>query len=113
MAKNAKEKARVKGITTKLGKKSKEELIEIILHKNKTICNLNEQVKNLRTDANTVNEEKTNILKNIESLRSDNRKLLDQIKVATKKADDNYKDSINNSLLLMKETKESTILKRK
>lgn len=54
MAKNAKESAQVKGRQTKLSKKSAEELIEIILRKDKTERNLNAQVVNLKAEVNSL-----------------------------------------------------------
>lgn len=54
MAKNAKESAQVKGRTTKLGKKSVEELIEIILRKDKTERTLSANVKNLKSEINAL-----------------------------------------------------------
>jgi chromosome segregation ATPase len=52
MAKNAKELSQVKARQTKLGKKSNDELIQIVLKKDKIERNLNNQIKNLKGEVN-------------------------------------------------------------
>lgn len=54
MAKNVKESAQVKGRQTKLSKKSAEELIEIILRKDKTEKNLSNNIKSLKAEVNSL-----------------------------------------------------------
>lgn len=54
MAKNVKESAQVKGRQTKLSKKTAEELIEIILRKDKTEKNLSNNVKSLKAEVNSL-----------------------------------------------------------
>ena len=66
MAKNAKESAQVKSRTTKLSKKSAEELIQIILRKDKTERNLNAQVSLLKSEAYNLSVEVENFDKKME-----------------------------------------------
>lgn len=54
MASKAKQSAQVKGRQTKLEKKSHEELVAIILKKDKVERNLNSQVVNLKAEVNTL-----------------------------------------------------------
>ena len=52
MSKNKKELSQVKARQTKLGKKSNEELIQIVLKKDKIERSLNNQIKNLKGEVN-------------------------------------------------------------
>lgn len=54
MAKNAEKTAATKSRETKLSKKSVEELIAIILRKDETERNLSNQIKNLKSEINTL-----------------------------------------------------------
>ena len=54
MAQKTKELSQVKARQTKLGKKSHDELIQIVLKKDKVERNLNNQIKSLKGEVNTL-----------------------------------------------------------
>lgn len=60
MAKNAKELSQVKARQTKLGKKSKDDLIQIVLKKDKVEHRLNAQIKNLKAENNSLSSRVAN-----------------------------------------------------
>lgn len=66
MAKNAKELGQVKARQTKLGKKSVEELIQIILRKDSVERKLSAQVVNLKTEVNNLTSRVNNFDKDQE-----------------------------------------------
>ena len=55
MAKDIKKEAQLKSRQTKLMKKSHDELVDIVLRKDKTERNLNNQIVNLKGEVNTLN----------------------------------------------------------
>ena len=55
MANNAKQNAQLKGRQTKLNKKSHEELVEIVIRKDKLERNLNHQIVGLKAEVNSLN----------------------------------------------------------
>jgi len=73
MAKNAKDVA-IKSRQTKLSKKSNEELIEIIIRKDKIERNLNNQITNLKGEVNSLTNRVSNFNKdqegNIDAIHS-------------------------------------------
>ena len=79
MAKIA-ENTQVKGRKTKLSKKSSEELIEIILRKDKTERNLNNQVKNLKGEVNALTSRVNNFEKDQEGNVNEIKRLRETVK---------------------------------
>lgn len=79
MAKIA-ENTQVKGRKTKLSKKSSEELIEIILRKDKTERNLNNQVKNLKGEVNALTSRVNNFDKDQEGNVNEINRLRELVK---------------------------------
>lgn len=81
MAKNAKELGQVKARQTKLGKKSGEELIEIILRKDATERKLNSTIVNLKAEVNAL----TSRVNNFDKDQEGNIKAIDHWKLETEK----------------------------
>lgn len=80
MAKNAKE-SQVKARQTKLGKKSSEELIQIILRKDATERKLNSNIVNLKAEVNSL----TSCVNNFDKAQEDNLKAIDRWKLEAEK----------------------------
>lgn len=84
---------------TKLGKKSAEELIQIILRKDKTERNLSSQVINLKAEVNSANKIIDNIKKDMEgTIKSLNDKHAEDLNVISNRADNLYKNLIDAEL---------------
>ena len=74
---NVKESAALKGRQTKLLKKSKEELIEIVLKKDKIEKNQVNQISNLKGEINSLNSRINGFITNNEILKKKNASLED------------------------------------
>ena len=102
MAKIAEKSPATKGRQTKLGKKSAEELIQIILRKDKTEKSLSTQVINLKAEINAANKKlecaKRDMEGTIKTLHDTCDKKEEDIKVITERADKLYKDLTNAEL---------------
>lgn len=81
MAKNAKEISQVKARQTKLGKKSAEDLIQIILRKDATERKLNSTIVNLKAEVNSLTTRVNNFNKDQEG----NIKAIDKWKLEAEK----------------------------
>ena len=81
MAKNAKELSQVKARQTKLGKKSSEELIQIILRKDATERKLNGNIVNLKAEVNIL----TSRVDNFDKDQEGNLKAIDKWKLEVEK----------------------------
>lgn len=78
MAKTVKEKSNtsaIKSRTTKLSKKTKEELIAIILRKDKVSNNQNAQILSLKKEVVQVNSIKNDLLNQVDNLETSNQNL--------------------------------------
>lgn len=112
MAKNAKELGQVKARQTKLGKKSGEELIEIILRKdaterklNSTIMNLKAEVNGLTSRVNGFDKDQEGNIKAIEKWRLEAEKQKELV--------DSLTDKVSNTSAELRETKEVVEKKNK
>ena len=101
MAKNAKT-AATKGRETKLNKKTSEELIEIILRKDKTERNLSNQVVNLKAEVNSLQNRVNNFDADMEGTYQQCDALKDQVK-ALQERNDALKIEANDNMNLYKE----------
>ena len=111
MAKNAKT-AAVKGRETKLNKKTSEELIEIILRKDKTERNLNAQVLNLKAENNSLSSRVANFdndmqgtYQSLETYKDKCKTLqehIDSIKIESKDNYDKYLEENKKVITLTK-----------
>lgn len=97
MAKVAEKTPQVKGRQTKLSKKSTEELIEIILRKDKTENNLNNQIKSLKSESNSISAKLQNCkadmdgtMETIESYKSNLKVLNERNDALAIEAKDNH-----------------------
>ena len=88
MAKNAKELGQVKARQTKLGKKSAEELIQIILRKDATERKLNSNIISLKAEVNSL----TSRVNNFDKDQEGNIKAIENLKLEVEKK----KEHINN-----------------
>lgn len=105
MAKNAKELGQVKARQTKLGKKSVEDLIQIILRKDATERKLNGNIVNLKAKVNSL----TSCVNNFDKAQEDNIKAIEKWKLeAEKKKElvDSLTDKVSNISAALRETKE-------
>ena len=110
MAKNAKELSQVKARQTKLGKKSSDELIQIILKKDKVERNLNNQIKSLKGEVNTLSTRVNNFDKDMEGTTQALESYKDQVKALQEKNDAITLDYKNAKDLLTKENKKAITL---
>lgn len=101
MAKNAKT-AAVKGRETKLNKKTSEELIEIILRKDKTERNLSNQVVNLKAEVNSLQTRVNNFDADMEGTYQEVETLKDKVKTL-QETNDNLKIEANDNMNLYKD----------
>lgn len=105
MAKNAKELSQVKARQTKLGKKSVEDLIQIILRKDATERKLNGNIVNLKAEVNSL----TSRVDNFDKDQEGNIKAIEKWRLeAEKKKElvDSLTDKISNISAALRETKE-------
>lgn len=105
MAKNAKELGQVKARQTKLGKKSVEDLIQIILRKDATERKLNGNIVNLKAEVNSL----TSRVNNFDKDQEGNIKAIDHWKLETEKQKElvnSLTDKLSNTSAELRETKE-------
>lgn len=105
MAKNAKELSQVKARQTKLGKKSVEDLIQIILRKDATERKLNGNIVNLKAEVNSL----TSRVDNFDKDQEGNIKAIEKWRLeAEKKKElvDSLTDKVSNISAALRETKE-------
>ena len=105
MAKNAKELSQVKARQTKLGKKSVEDLIQIILRKDATERKLNGNIVNLKAEVNSL----TSRVDNFDKDQEGNVKAIEKWRLeAEKKKElvDSLTDKVSNISAALRETKE-------
>ena len=105
MAKNAKELSQVKARQTKLGKKSCEELIKIILRKDATERKLNSTIVNLKAEVNSL----TSRVDNFDKDQEGNIKAIEKWRLEVEKQKelvDSLTDKVSNTAAELRETKE-------
>lgn len=113
MAKNTKDLSQVKARQTKLGKKNNDELIQIILKKDKVERNLNKQIKSLKGEVNALSTRVNNFNKDIEGTYHTIETLKDKIKTLNEKNDALVLDSKENHSLYEEENKKVITFKNK
>ena len=91
MAKNAKELSQVKARQTKLGKKSAEELIQIILRKDATERKLNSNIVSLKSEVNAL----TSRVNNFDKDQEGNIKAIENLKLEVERKKELI-DKLNN-----------------
>ena len=105
MAKNAKELGQVKARQTKLGKKSVEDLIQIILRKDATERKLNGNIVNLKAEVNSL----TSRVNNFDKDQEGNIKAIDHWKLEAEKQKElvsSLTDKVSNTAAELRDTKE-------
>ena len=105
MAKNAKELGQVKARQTKLGKKSGEELIEIILRKDATERKLNSNIVNLKAEVNSL----TSRVDNFDKDQEGNIKAIEKWRLETEKQKElvaSLTDKVSNTAAELRNTQE-------
>lgn len=113
MAKNAKELSQVKARQTKLGKKSNEELIQIVLKKDKIERSLNNQIKNLKGEVNHLSTRVKNFDSDMEGTYQALESYKDKVKTLQEKNDALAIESKDNRELYEKENKKAITLANK
>ena len=113
MAKNAKELSQVKARQTKLGKKNSDELIQIILKKDKIERNLNNQIKSLKGEVNTLSTRVKNFDSDMEGTYQALESYKDQVKTLQEKNDALAIEVKDNRSLYEEENKKSIALENK
>lgn len=112
MAKNGKT-AAVKGRETKLNKKSNDELIQIILKKDKVERNLNNQIKSLKGEINALSTRIKNFDSDMEGTIQTIESYKDQVKTLQEKNDTLSIESKDNRSLYEEENKKVITLTNK
>ena len=112
MAKNGKT-AAVKGRETKLNKKSNDELIQIILKKDKVERNLNNQIKSLKGEINSLSVRIKNFDSDMEGAIQAIESYKDQVKTLQEKNDTLSIESKDNRSLYEEENKKVITLNNK
>lgn len=112
MAKNGKT-AAVKGRETKLNKKSNDELIQIILKKDKVERNLNNQIKSLKGEINALSTRIKNFDSDMEGTIQAIESYKDQVKTLQEKNDTLSIESKDNRSLYEEENKKVITLTNK
>lgn len=112
MAKNGKT-AAVKGRETKLNKKSNDELIQIVLKKDKIERNLNNQIKSLKGEVNTLSTRVKNFDSDMEGTYQALESYKDQVKTLQEKNDALSVESRDNRSLYEEENKKVITLTNK
>ena len=112
MAKNGKT-AAVKGRETKLNKKSNDELIQIILKKDKVEHNLNNQIKSLKGEVNSLSTRVKNFDSDMEETCQALESYKDQVKTLNEKNDALKIESNDNLSLYEEENKRAIMLNDK
>ena len=105
MSKNSKELSQVKARQTKLGKKSSEELIQIVLKKDKIERSLNNQIKNLKGEVNHLSTRVKNFDSDMEGTYQALESYKDQVKTLQERNDALKIESKDNYSLYMEENK--------
>ena len=113
MAKNAKELSQVKARQTKLGKKNSDELIQIILKKDKIERNLNNQIKSLKGEVNALSTRVNGFDKDMEGTMQTLETLKDKVKTLNEKNDALALESKENRSLYEEENKKAITFKNK
>lgn len=113
MAKNAKELSQVKARQTKLGKKNSDELIQIILKKDKVERNLNNQIKSLKGEVNTLSARVNNFDKDMEGTNQALESYKDKVETLQEQNDGLVLDCKNTKDLLIQMNKKYVIRKKK
>lgn len=112
MAKNGKT-AAVKGRETKLNKKSNDELIQIVLKKDKVERNLNNQIKSLKGEVNTLSTRVKNFDSDMEGTNQSLESYKDQVKTLQERNDALKIESKDNYSLYIEENKKVITLTNK
>ena len=112
LAKNGKT-AAVKGRETKLNKKSNDELIQIILKKDKVERNLNNQIKSLKAEVNALSTRVKNFDSDMEGTIQAIESYKDQVKTLQEKNHTLSNDSKDNRSLYEEENKKAITFKNK
>ena len=112
MAKNGNT-AAVKGRETKLNKKSNDELIQIILKKDKVERNLNNQIKSLKGEINSLSVRIKNFDSDMEGTIQTIESYKDQVKTLQEKNDTLSIESKDNRSLYEEENKKVITLTNK
>ena len=112
MAKNGKT-AAVKGRETKLNKKNNDELIQIILKKDKIERNLNNQIKSLKSEVNALSTRVKNFDSDMEGTIQAIESYKDKIKALQEKNDTISIESKDNRSLYEEENKKAITFKNK
>ena len=112
MAKNGKT-AAVKGRETKLNKKSNDELIQIILKKDKVERNLNNQIKSLKGEINALSTRVKNFDSDMEGTIQTIESYKDQVKTLQEKNDALSIENKDNRSLYEEENKKVITLTNK
>ena len=112
MVKNGKT-AAVKGRETKLNKKSNDELIQIILKKDKVERNLNNQIKSLKGEVNALSTRVKNFDSDMEGTIQAIESYKDKIKALQEKNDTISIESKDNRSLYEEENKKAITFKNK
>lgn len=105
MAKNAKELGQVKARQTKLGKKSVEDLIQIILRKDATERKLNSNIVSLKSEVNAL----TSRVDNFDKDQEGNIKAIEKWRLETEKQKElvaSLTDKISNTSAELRNTQE-------
>lgn len=113
MAKDIKKEAQLKSRQTKLMKKSHDELVDIVLRKDKTERNLNKQIVNLKGEVNTLNCRVRNFDSDMEGTMQSLETYKDQVKTLQEKNDAIKVEAKDNRSLYEKENKKVIILTNK
>ena len=113
MSKNKKELSQVKARQTKLGKKSNEELIQIVLKKDKIERSLNNQIKNLKGEVNHLSTRVKNFDSDMEGTLQALESYKDQVKTLQEKNDALSIESKDNRSLYEEENKKVITLTNK
>ena len=113
MAKNAKELSQVKARQTKLGKKSYDELIQIVLKKDKIERNLNNQIKSLKGEVNALSTRVKNFDSDMQGTIQTLESYKDQVATLQEKNDTISIESKDNYNLYINENQKTVSLERK
>lgn len=113
MAKNAKELSQVKARQTKLGKKNSDELIQIVLKKDKVERNLNNQIKNLKGEVNRLSTRVSNFDSDMEGTYQTLEAAKDHVKTLQEKNDALKLECKDNNDKYLEENKKAIALANK
>ena len=113
MAKDIKKEAQLKSRQTKLMKKSHDELVNIVLRKDKTERNLNNQIKSLKGEVNALSTRVNNFDSDMEGTYQALESYKDQVKTLQEKNDALALESKENHSLYEEENKKAITFKNK